>query len=64
MQMRTLGRAGPKVSAVGALRVSLSPEEVAALERAVPADAVAGERYAPAAMATLDSERRTRASTS
>jgi aryl-alcohol dehydrogenase-like predicted oxidoreductase len=43
--------------ALGALHVSLTAEDVARLERAVPADAVAGERYAPAAMATLDSER-------
>jgi aryl-alcohol dehydrogenase-like predicted oxidoreductase len=43
--------------AVGALSIALSPAEVAELEAAVPADAVAGTRYHPAQMAHLDSER-------
>jgi aryl-alcohol dehydrogenase-like predicted oxidoreductase len=43
---------------LGALRLSLTREDLARIESAVPADAVAGERYAPAQMATLDSERR------
>src|ERR1700682_5013715 len=43
---------------LGALRLSLTREDLARIEAAVPADAVAGERYAPAQMATLDSERR------
>jgi aryl-alcohol dehydrogenase-like predicted oxidoreductase len=43
---------------LGALDKPLTPEAVAALERAVPKDAAAGERYPVAAMATLDSERR------
>ena len=42
---------------LGALRVSLSAGELAALESAVPAGAVRGTRYATAAMAQLDSER-------
>lgn len=43
--------------ALGALDVTLTAEDLAALERAVPKDAAAGERYAPAMMAHLDSER-------
>lgn len=42
---------------LGALDVHLSPEALAAIEAAVPANAVAGERYAPSQMASLDSER-------
>jgi aryl-alcohol dehydrogenase-like predicted oxidoreductase len=43
--------------ALGAARVSLTEEDLAAIEGAVPADAVAGDRYDPAQMAALDSER-------
>ncbi|WP_043660718.1 aldo/keto reductase [Nocardia thailandica] len=43
--------------AVAALEVTLSPSELAAVEAAAPAGAVAGERYAAAQMAMLDSER-------
>jgi aryl-alcohol dehydrogenase-like predicted oxidoreductase len=43
--------------ALGALAITLSPAEIAALEDAVPADAVAGTRYAAPMMAQLDSER-------
>jgi aryl-alcohol dehydrogenase-like predicted oxidoreductase len=43
--------------ALGALEVSLSTEDLAAIEAAVPKDAVAGTRYAEAMMAHLDSER-------
>lgn len=43
--------------ALGALEMSLTDEDLAAIERAVPRDAAAGSRYAPAQMATLDSER-------
>src|SRR3954468_4009825 len=50
--------------ALGALRLSLSREDLARIEREVPADAVAGERYAPAQMATLDSERSVRSASS
>jgi aryl-alcohol dehydrogenase-like predicted oxidoreductase len=43
--------------ALSALDVALTPAEVASLEAAVPASAIAGERYPAPAMATLDSER-------
>jgi aryl-alcohol dehydrogenase-like predicted oxidoreductase len=43
--------------ALGALDVTLTPDDVARIERAVPLGAVAGDRYAPHGMATLDSER-------
>ena len=43
---------------LGALDRPLSPDEVAALETAVPRDAAAGERYPAMQMASLDSERR------
>jgi aryl-alcohol dehydrogenase-like predicted oxidoreductase len=42
---------------LGALAIALSPAEVAELEAAVPANAVAGTRYHAAQMAHLDSER-------
>lgn len=44
--------------ALGALHVSLSADDLAAIEAAVPPGAVAGPRYSAANMATLDSERR------
>jgi aryl-alcohol dehydrogenase-like predicted oxidoreductase len=44
--------------AVGALKARLSADELAGLERAVPKGAAAGERYPPAQMGQLDSERR------
>jgi len=44
--------------AVGALAKGLGPDQLAALEAAIPPGAIAGERYAPAQMAMLDSERR------
>jgi aryl-alcohol dehydrogenase-like predicted oxidoreductase len=43
--------------ALGALDVALTAEDLAAIERAVPKGAAAGERYAVAQMQTLDSER-------
>jgi aryl-alcohol dehydrogenase-like predicted oxidoreductase len=43
--------------ALGALNVTLSQEDIAAIERAVPRDAAAGSRYPSAAMALLDSEK-------
>ncbi|CAA9256583.1 MAG: Oxidoreductase, aldo/keto reductase family [uncultured Acetobacteraceae bacterium] len=43
--------------ALGAADLVLSPEEIAAIEAAVPAAAVAGSRYDPGQMALLDSER-------
>jgi aryl-alcohol dehydrogenase-like predicted oxidoreductase len=43
--------------ALGALEVKLAAKDVAAVERAVPKGAAAGERYAQAQMTMLDSER-------
>jgi aryl-alcohol dehydrogenase-like predicted oxidoreductase len=43
--------------ALGALSLSLSPEELETIEAAVPASAVAGERYDAPQMSALDSER-------
>ena len=43
--------------ALKALDLTLSADDLAAVEAAVPAGAVAGDRYAPAQMATLDAER-------
>jgi aryl-alcohol dehydrogenase-like predicted oxidoreductase len=43
--------------ALGALRLKLSPEDVEVIDRAIPPGAVHGERYAPAQMDWLDSER-------
>jgi aryl-alcohol dehydrogenase-like predicted oxidoreductase len=42
--------------AVAALDVKLSPADLARIEQAMPADAVAGERYGAALMTHLDSE--------
>jgi aryl-alcohol dehydrogenase-like predicted oxidoreductase len=44
--------------ALGALDVELSDDDLAAIEGAIPQEAVAGERYDPRQMATLDSEHR------
>ncbi len=43
--------------ALGALELELTPDELAEIERAIPAGAAAGSRYADFAMAELDSER-------
>ena len=43
--------------AVGALQITLSDEEIEGLEKAIPADQVAGSRYDKHSMAHLDSER-------
>ena len=43
--------------ALGALELELTPEDLARIEDAVPADAAAGERYHAEQMAILDSER-------
>jgi aryl-alcohol dehydrogenase-like predicted oxidoreductase len=51
-------RADQLAEALGALDVQLTPADIAAIERAVPKDSAAGERYAPAQMKQLDSERR------
>jgi aryl-alcohol dehydrogenase-like predicted oxidoreductase len=45
--------------ALGALDVTLTPDDLARLEKAVPPDAVAGDRYDEGQMAMLDSERPT-----
>jgi aryl-alcohol dehydrogenase-like predicted oxidoreductase len=42
--------------ALGSLALTLSPEDLAAIERTVPKGAAAGDRYAAAQMAQLDSE--------
>jgi aryl-alcohol dehydrogenase-like predicted oxidoreductase len=44
--------------ALGALDVTLSPEDRAALEKAVPPDAARGERYPSQALAFMDSEKK------
>jgi aryl-alcohol dehydrogenase-like predicted oxidoreductase len=43
--------------ALAALDLALSPDDLAVIEAAVPSSQVAGERYEPAQMAGLDSER-------
>ncbi|MBO1417252.1 aldo/keto reductase [Streptomyces sp. FH025] len=43
--------------ALGALDVTLTPADLTAIDEAFPAGAAAGDRYAAAQMATLDSER-------
>jgi aryl-alcohol dehydrogenase-like predicted oxidoreductase len=45
------------IDAIDALRVTLTPSEVSAIEAAVPATAIAGTRYSAPMMAMLDSER-------
>jgi aryl-alcohol dehydrogenase-like predicted oxidoreductase len=42
--------------ALGAFDLTLTPDELAAIASAVPARQVAGDRYDPRAMASLDSE--------
>jgi len=49
---------------IAALSHSLSAEDLAALDRAVPVGSVAGDRYAPEGMLSLDSERKSSASAS
>jgi pyridoxine 4-dehydrogenase len=50
--------------ALETLPISLSPDEIAAIERAVPLGSVAGDRYGAEQMAILDSERSRGASNS
>jgi pyridoxine 4-dehydrogenase len=45
------------VEALGALDLELAPDDLSRIEEAVPAGAVAGERYQSEQMAVLDSER-------
>jgi aryl-alcohol dehydrogenase-like predicted oxidoreductase len=54
-----VGTSNPErvTQAVEAAHVELTDDALTAIETAVPADAVAGERYPPAHMAILDSER-------
>ena len=54
-----IGTTSPQrlAQAVQATEVELSGEDLAAVEDAIPADAVAGDRYPQAHMAMLDSER-------
>jgi len=42
---------------LGAVDIVLTPQDLAAIEAAIPADAIAGTRYAQPQMAMLDSER-------
>lgn len=53
-----IGTSNPQrlAEAVEATQIELTDDDVAAIEAAIPADAVVGERYAPAQMAILDSE--------
>ena len=48
---------GRVAEAVEALAQQLTPDQLAEIERAVPPGAIEGERYAPALMTQLDSER-------
>ncbi len=50
-------RRGRLAEALAALDLPLSQDELAVIEAAVPPSAVAGERYEPAQVAALDSER-------
>jgi aryl-alcohol dehydrogenase-like predicted oxidoreductase len=43
--------------ALGAIDIELAPDDLDAIERAVPAGAAAGDRYHAPQMASLDSER-------
>jgi pyridoxine 4-dehydrogenase len=43
--------------ALGALELKLAPADVAAIEAAIPAGAIVGDRYDPHQMRILDSER-------
>lgn len=43
--------------ALGALDIALTPDDLTAIEKAAPRDAAVGDRYAPAQMEMLDSER-------
>ena len=50
-------RRDPLDEALGALGIDLSDGDMTEIEKAVPKDAAAGSRYAPAQMAHLDSEK-------
>ena len=53
-------RRGRLAEALGAADLALTPDDLAALEAAVPQDKVAGDRYDPAQMTALDSEKTSR----
>ena len=57
--MPLIGTSNPKrlAEAIEATQLALTGEDCAAIEAAIPADAVAGERYPQAQMEVLDSER-------
>lgn len=57
--MPLIGTSNPArlAQAVEATQIELTADDLTAIEAALPADAVAGERYAPEQMAILDSER-------
>jgi diketogulonate reductase-like aldo/keto reductase len=44
-------------AALGAVELTLTADELAAIEAAVPSSAVAADRYDPGGMASLDSEK-------
>jgi hypothetical protein len=46
------------LGAIAAIAVELSADDLAEIECIIPAGAAAGDRYAPAQLAQLDSERR------
>ncbi len=46
----------PRTSAVAAIKLSITAADLARIEAAMPAAAVAGERYVAALMTHLDSE--------
>jgi len=52
-----LGRRDRLAESLAALSLALTPAELAAIDEAVPATAVAGERYDEHGMRMLDSER-------
>lgn len=50
-------RRGQLTEALGAFELKLSAEDLQRIARAMPADAVAGQRYMPAVLSHMDSER-------
>ncbi len=55
-EMRPNKKSSQPNSAVGALDVTLGADDMARIEKAMPAAAVAGDRYGAALMTHLDSE--------
>jgi aryl-alcohol dehydrogenase-like predicted oxidoreductase len=58
IQVKFGAQRDPLHESLGALDLALRPDELEEIERAVPADQVAGNRYNAAGMSTLDSEGR------